>query len=505
MKRLSSIITCVATIGLISRYTWFVQISYSTSFIHIQRVNESISRMTQNAMRKQQITKSSSVNISTNTGLPTNITSRNRSTDIVWTTLQEKALNISRMGNNANHKSIMITIVDRAYYTMMLNYNHYAENANVTNKLAISLDAKTHKMLERNNIATYYMEGYENISNTESMFFSPSFKKKGFLKFLVALNLLQRGLSVLVTDVDVIIFRNPFQYFDCDVCDIEAQDNMDGLSGAEQEVCVGFVYFRPTEATILFLEDVCQALEEYPNVWDQGLFNTLAVQHKPSIRLLGYLFPTGRDFFYQHYLNPYAFQDIVIFHNNFVRNTARKIYRAKEFGIWMVDTDGYYSDESRRYLTYSYSNQTHEEELWLVRYALKIAQSLNRTLILPAFRCPGVNQYQCLFKGDCACSLAEVVDIARFDTCYGGLYREHTFLSHPYVPLSIKRGIVNASVSQNTALSNDVKVNVTMRELIDSYSHFPVLNLLNMDDLLPSFDRPNIAGGCSIDSMLTTL
>jgi hypothetical protein len=114
-----------------------------------------------------------------------------------------------------------------------------------------------------------------------------------------------------------------------------------------------------------------------------------------------------------------------------------KIYRFREHHMWMVDRDEYYSSVTENYLTFdlpyalSENNKTRALERATLATALAIGQALNRTVILPKFHC---------FKGTAVklCPLNDIMMLTSFDAQFAGKYREHTFLTHPKVPQSVK-------------------------------------------------------------------
>jgi hypothetical protein len=92
---------------------------------------------------------------------------------------------------------------------------------------------------------------------------------------------------------------------------------------------------------------------------------------------------------------------------------------------------------TKNYLTFdlpyalSENNKTRALERETLATALAIGQALNRTVILPKFHC---------FKGTAVklCPLNDIVMLSSFDAQFSGKYREHTFLTHPKVPQSVK-------------------------------------------------------------------
>ncbi len=129
----------------------------------------------------------------------------------------------------------------------------------------------------------------------------------------------------------------------------------------------------------------------------------------------------------------------VIVHNTHIGTSAAKAYRFKENLMWMVDTDGYYTNPDAKYLTYNnpvyFHNRTGEKELEALHSALRIGHVLNRIVILPKFHCP-----KCKNVNICKnkfCPLNSLIKIAVFDSYFGGKYRENVFLHHPMVPHAV--------------------------------------------------------------------
>ena len=360
--------------------------------------------------------------------------------------LEAAAVPITRLTQASPFEAVVLVMTDSNYIDSTINFNIYAKKANVTNVLAITTNKKTKEILMRNGIKAYHFMGHEDLGIEESEFMSKSFKRKAYIKLYIAVRLLTMGLSVLVSDADVVIMKDPFPYFSCDDCDIEAQNNYD-FNGVSNELCAGFMFIRPTQRSLFFLEDFSEIREhsQYPS--EQHHLNHNARSHDIKIRILDIdKFPTGRRFPFEHYFEPNAFRNVVVYHNNHVTNTIRKTYRARELGIWHVDRGMYYSDPRRKYVTYQHPEMTRkDDEIAALRGALSVAVLMKRTLILPKFRCPRTRTFQTLERppNEVFCTLAEVLDISQFHTCYREWYREHTFLNHDKVPQSVRQSQFN--------------------------------------------------------------
>ena len=111
--------------------------------------------------------------------------------------------------------------------------------------------------------------------------------------------------------------------------------------------------------------------------------------------------------------------------------------------MWMVDTNGYYTDRRRKYISYdnpyidSNSNGMNMERDALVN-ALAIGYLLNRTVILPKFHCHTKRGTNCQ-SNEQHCSLMTHYHVERFDAYFANSYREHVFLSHDLVPRDVRQ------------------------------------------------------------------
>lgn len=82
-----------------------------------------------------------------------------------------------------------------------------------------------------------------------------------------------------------------------------------------------------------------------------------------------------------------------MFHNNFIRGKAYKDYRSKEMGRYILDVDGEYSSTSNKYFTvYELRGSRHMNLVDrrvenMMRDLVKLANRLNRTLVIPPISC----------------------------------------------------------------------------------------------------------------------
>ena len=163
------------------------------------------------------------------------------------------------------------------------------------------------------------------------------------------------------------------------------------------------------------------------------LQNTAAVVALPS-----HLFASGLIYF-ELPARAFAGDDgtgnnCYVIHNNWIVSKAAKVYRFKEHLMWTLDDGQYYSSTTRRYLVYDNppvglsTPPSLAVQLDALRCALAIGQTLNRTVILPSFRCDRNKM----------CALNSFLRVTAFDEVFRDEYREHVFLRNPMVPKSVK-------------------------------------------------------------------
>jgi len=178
----------------------------------------------------------------------------------------------------------------------------------------------------------------------------------------------------------------------------------------------------------------------------------------------------------------------LVVHNNYITGKQAKIYRFREHLMWNYDgADRYYTSETRKYLTYTnpkpttnFTREVMERQMSALKTALAIGHLLNRVVILPIFHCdqPTVHWL---------CHLESVADVATFDSCFSGRYRENSFLRHRKVPGSVKHGVVHRQFRLNAKdpMSDYVLVSQrsidVMRLLNDVRVSAKVLNISGLD------------------------
>ncbi|ELT93412.1 hypothetical protein CAPTEDRAFT_215597 [Capitella teleta] len=336
--------------------------------------------------------------------------------------------------------AIVLVVVDSGYIEMAINLHRTSfEKLQIDNYLFVGIDHQVCSGLRLHGVVCVTHEGFMGEKNSDSNWGSTEFMQKTHFKTRVVLQGLQLGFQVLITDVDVVFFKNPFPYFTCSDCDIEiSNDISEGNSG--------FYLARPTSP----------ARTLHASAWEIGkvagdrisnqkalnrMLENMQMKNEIKIKFLSkYLFPNGVDYFesgHRYFADSPACSQCVMVHNNWILTKAAKVYRFKETGLWLNDRHQYYSSTDRKYILFANPvNSSYEDirklEKNALYSALHLAKLLNRTVILPRFH----SYKPCTFCHDHP--LNSHYSIASFDK-YVGIdnYRENSFLSNPLVPSGV--------------------------------------------------------------------
>ena len=132
-------------------------------------------------------------------------------------------------------------------------------------------------------------------------------------------------------------------------------------------------------------------------------------------------------------------------------------------------SDGYYTSMSTQYLVYdnparvTWSLQDEDsslQQLEALTTALAIGRLLDRIVILPRFHCfenVTLNMY--------SCPLNSLLSIAVFDSQFNELYRENSFLSHPKVPVKVRRSITRSRYFTSVLEARNTSTPVTVSQI----------------------------------------
>lgn len=339
------------------------------------------------------------------------------------------------------NKTIILAFTDESFVAMAINlYISSFLKFNIQNYVFVCSQPKATTILRKHNITSVHLWN-DTIFLETSDFNTRGFGHKAIKKVVLTNLALLLGYNVLFTDVDIVMFKNPFPYLVCDKCDIMFQPDT-----KQNMINSGFYFAYATERSIA----LHTAILRQTSCWkfrQQICFEQFTKKIKLSVKMLPYtLFPSGLIYFdnaLRMFASDKPCSSCVIVHNNWIVSFHAKRYRFKENLLWYVNENGYYSDPSRKYLLYSNSKDfgkdiTLSMEKRALRNAFYIGQLLNRTLILPKFFC-----YSCFKKcpsndGKPHCTAQVHFNIKLLDELFGNQYREHMFLSHKLVPEETK-------------------------------------------------------------------
>ncbi|XP_022109319.1 UDP-galactose:fucoside alpha-3-galactosyltransferase-like [Acanthaster planci] len=159
------------------------------------------------------------------------------------------------------------------------------------------------------------------------------------------LTMLQQGLDVLFSDADTFWFRDPFPFFKGDF-DISLIDSISPypVRTNRGDYCAGFVYYKPTNATLQLVNTWIQTMQENDKkgklLADQSVLNGLVHADKPvyvRIKPLDTnIFPWGPKFY--SLLEKKANYSTVVMHAASIRGRAAKIAKFKSSNMWLVNS-----------------------------------------------------------------------------------------------------------------------------------------------------------------------
>ncbi len=356
---------------------------------------------------------------------------------------------------HASNNTIILMSVDYGYTDLALNFYFTSlQKLNLGNYLYVGSDLRACEILNSFDVSCFnYIQ--DRNGGSSSPYDSMAFKRKTHLKTKIVLEALKQGLRVLIADVDIAFLKDPFQHMECADCDIQIQS--DGREGNS-----GFYLVLPTEASIRLHRQAWEQSLQKPRISNQKALdrNMERMVRDKEIRvktLSKAQFPNGKVFFEEGkrvFAGDNPCGQCVIVHNNWIVEGAAKVYRFKEYGLWEVDIDQYYSDPDGKYIVYGNpvdfgGKKTVIEEERALKTALSLGYLLNRTIILPTFHCHGCKYGACKNKRQ-LCGFNTFFRISTFDKQFGNSYREHVFLQHRKVPASVKGSgtstlLINAS------------------------------------------------------------
>ena len=182
----------------------------------------------------------------------------------------------STLGKYANSKKeIAITFCNAGYVHYVLNWLSFVRDLEVSNYLIFALDSRAFDELKSNDANVFYDESLDkgNIDRQLTDFGTDPFKKIVHLKPTLTLRVLQLGYSLLLSDADVVWFRNPFECKEITSGHLSLMSDAHfglAMGTADYFVNSGFAWMRPLPITIRFMEEVVRLLASRPDKMDQA-------------------------------------------------------------------------------------------------------------------------------------------------------------------------------------------------------------------------------------------
>ena len=237
-----------------------------------------------------------------------------------------------------NDNNISIMMFNKGHIEEALNciytYNNYAKLNNI---IVIALDNETKIAMDKKNIPCYYHKNLFEDQGSDFDFGSTKFNIICYLKLLCIYSVLKTHINVLWIDTDIVVFKNPFEYFQnkCSKSIIIQNDSITDNNN-KTNLCAGFMYFTYDKISMLFLEDCINYINKIypksiPNA-DQGLINKKKKINDIDVLPIE-IFPNGKNYFDNKICNK---DDIYIIHNNWIKGLDNKVKRFKENDLWFI-------------------------------------------------------------------------------------------------------------------------------------------------------------------------
>jgi len=229
----------------------------------------------------------------------------------------------------------------------------------------------------------------DSVTTKDGRYGSKEFRETSNSRTRFLQQVLNLGFIAWQVDCDIFFLKNPLPYLlQMPRVDLIAQSNYADRS----DLCGGFLFFRPTEKSKRVVSHIMKH-HQNPKLQHQTAVN-MGIKEVSGYKISAlnpHTWPAGEVM----WANGRTFAwnapcpSCIIVHNNFVSGLQKKIYRAKELLMWGDDTDQYYSSKTRRYLQFGNPDPAVDPktEIQALKTALSIAAILDRTLIMPAFRC----------------------------------------------------------------------------------------------------------------------
>ncbi|XP_022109334.1 UDP-D-xylose:L-fucose alpha-1,3-D-xylosyltransferase-like [Acanthaster planci] len=242
---------------------------------------------------------------------------------------------------------MLLTSTNLAFLDMTMNMLESIKRTRVcVNTTIIAEDEKVYEYLWKRaegdpgvwvvKTSSGYINSKEILRRNPKQYYEMMNKRQAYI-----LTYLEQGWEILFTDTDTFWFRDPFPFFEGNF-DISLIDSANpfGVRNRQSNFCAGFVYFKPTSATLQFVQTWIQSMKTYG--WmrsDQTVMNGLLYWDKPvhiDIKPLDTnIFPWGPKFY--NLLAKKANYSTVVMHAASIRGHAAKVASFKSSNMWLIN------------------------------------------------------------------------------------------------------------------------------------------------------------------------
>jgi Nucleotide-diphospho-sugar transferase len=266
------------------------------------------------------------------------------------------------------HETIVYSVIDSAYVQIALNWVAHLRQLGIQNVLIVSTDADAYEALKRNGVESVLVMPDAQLARDRKSLdtgFASDFSIFVIsLKFHIARELLNLGVSALFSDVDAIWLSNPHPVLAAQDGDVLFQvgsfpEDVRAVWGFT--ACTGFMLFRNSAATRRLLDEACRSFVGDGGYDDQMTLNRVlcrryaiqwsdqppdgwqhcAIDNGWTIPIHGSSDTTNlrlvalpHAYFQRHHVCRRDIGHAVICHPNSPKNEPDKIEVLRSFGLW---------------------------------------------------------------------------------------------------------------------------------------------------------------------------
>lgn len=153
-----------------------------------------------------------------------------------------------------DHNSLMIAEGNTGFHMMMKNWLAHLHKNGIKNYLVVALDADEYAVLKDEGEPVVSSE--VTFTSQDQKFGTPDYNEMVKNKWAIVDTVLNAGVNVLLSDIDVVWFQNPFAYMastgqSCSILPSSSDQNLEQIVKLKDPLAMntGIVYFRATDET----------------------------------------------------------------------------------------------------------------------------------------------------------------------------------------------------------------------------------------------------------------